>query len=127
MALVYAKYERNESTLDSLGTVIDSVGKDGVISLIPKNFKDTSKRVVVVLTKKNGTSTAVTCSKQVSDGLRDQSITLGNVLGFEMLEGESGIPFISLPGGGMIEFKVKDLKVQTYESSAVDYENLISL
>ncbi len=33
----------------------------------------------------------------------------------QVLYGESGIPFISLPGGGLIEFAVKDLKATDYK------------
>lgn len=127
MKLEFAKYERSESTLESLGTVLEQVGKDGKLSLIPKNLKS-GKRVVVVLTKKDGKSAMVTCSQQVSDGIRNKTITLGNVLGFEMLYDETTeVPFISLPGGGMIEFAVRDLTATEYEPSAVAHEDLIAL
>lgn len=121
----FQNYERTESTLESQGTVLALVGKDGALGLIPKNFKDESKRVVVILKKKNGQSAAVTCSKQVSDGLRDGSIELGHVLNFDVLEGESGIPFISLPGGGLIETAVKSITPKQYAPKAISMEDLI--
>ena len=124
MAITFAKYERAESTLESLGTVMDLVGKDGKLGLIPKNFKDTAKRVVIILTKKNGTSAQVTCSEQVSKGLRDQSIELGNLLNFEVLEGEAGA-FISLPSSGLVEVKVNSLTAKDYVPSAIPFEELI--
>ena len=127
MALEFAVYERQESTLQTLGTVLETVGNDGTISLIPKNFKDESKRVVVILKKKNGESASVTCSQQVSDGLRNKSIQLGQVLNFELLEGESGIPFISLPGGGLMDFAVKSLKAKAYEPASVSHDDLVAL
>jgi len=123
----FKTFERAESTLETQGTVLSLVGKDGKLGIISKNFKDTTKRVVLILTKKNGTSAMISCSQAVSDGLRSKSIELGNVLGFEILEGESGIPFISLPAGGLIEVLVKNITVKDFVPSVVSYEELIAL
>lgn len=121
----FKKYERTaDAELESLGTVVDLVGKDGKLGLIPKNFKDSSKRVVIILTKKNGTSAQVTCSAAVSQGLRDKTIDLGNVLGFEILEGEAGA-FISLPSSGLMEVAVKSLTMAEYTPATVDFAELI--
>lgn len=125
MSVKFEKYERTESTLESQGTVLELVGKDGKIALIPKNFKDKSKRVVILLTKKNGDSYLATCSKQVSDGLRDGSIEMGHVLNFELLENEEGVAFISLPGGGLVEMAVKNIKVKDFVPASVSLEDLI--
>lgn len=129
MSLTFTNYERAESTLTDLGTVLSIVGKDGGIGLIPKNFKDSAKRVVLVLTKKNGTSTTVSCSKAVSDGLRDKSITLGNVLGLNLLENEDGVAFVSMPATGaqLQNYSVKSLKLTEYIPQAINYEELASL
>ena len=126
MAIQFAKYERTESTLESQGTVMDLVGKDGFLELIPKNLRDTNKRVVVILKKKNGHSAMVTCSQQVSDGIRNKTIELGHVLNFEILEGESGVPFISMPGGALISISVKSLTVKDYVATAVSLEDIIA-
>jgi hypothetical protein len=126
MAIQFAKYERTESTLESQGTVMDLVGKDGFLELIPKNLRDTSKRVVVILKKKNGQSAMVTCSQQVSDGLRDKTIELGHVINFEILEGESGVPFISMPGGALISIAVKSLVAKDYVAQAISLEDIIA-
>lgn len=121
----FENYQRTESTLESQGTVLELVGKDGTIALVPKNFNDASKRVVIILKKKNGQSAAVTCSQQVSDGLRNKTIEMGHILNFEVLEGESGIPFISLPGGSLIEVSVKSLKVKEFTPTAMSLDDLI--
>lgn len=126
MAVEFAKYERQEGTLTSNGTVLDLVGKDGQLQLIPKNFKNVDKRVVIILKKENGTSTMISCSKAVSDGLRDKSIDLAHVLGFEVLENEDGVNFISMPGGELVTVNVKDLKVKDYVATAVSYDELIA-
>lgn len=121
----FQNYQRAESTLETQGTVLTLVGKDGTLALIPKNFKDESKRVVVILKKKNGQSAMVSCSQQVSDGLRKGTIELGHILNFEILEGESGVPFISMPGGALIEVAVKTIKVKDFTPTAVALEDLI--
>ena len=121
----FQNYQRTETALEAQGTVLDIVGKDGKISLIPRNFKDESKRVVIVLQKKNGTSAAVTCSAQVSEGLRKGTIELNHILGFEVLEGESGIPFISMPGGALVTVDIKTLKVKEFTPTAMSLEDLI--
>jgi hypothetical protein len=126
MELVFENYQAVESTLTSLGTVAKAIGQNGSINLIPSNFKNDSVRVKLILKKEDGTSTGVTCSQKVSDGLRDKSIKVDHLLNFEVLYGESGIPFISLPGGGLIEFAVKDLKATDYKVEAVSFADLIA-
>lgn len=126
MELVFEQYQQTESTLTSLGTVGKAIGPNGTIALIPSNFKNENVRVKLILKKEDGTSTGVTCSQKVSDGLRDKTITMGHLLNFEVLYGESGIPFISLPGGGLVEFAVKDLKATDYKVQAVDFADLIA-
>lgn len=123
--LTFEVYERQESTLQSQGVVKDIVGADGTIALIPKNLQDATKRVVVILKKKNGTSATVTCSKQVSDGIRNKTIELGHILNFEVLEGESGVPFISMPGGALVEIAVKSITAKEFQPKTVSLEDLI--
>ena len=126
MELEFKKYQATESTLESLGTIKDIVGTKGSIAFIPSNIRDTKKRVVVILKKGDGKSTMVTCSQKVSDGIRDKSITEGHLLGFEVLYGENEIPFITLPGGGLIEYAVKDIKAVDFVATAVSLEDLIA-
>ena len=121
----FQNYQREESTLESQGTVLDLVGKDGALALIPKNFKDESKRVVIILKKKNGQSAMISCSQQVSEGLRNKSIELGHVLKFEVLEGEAGVPFITMPGGGLIEVSVKTIKLKDFTPNTASIEDLL--
>ena len=123
----FKTFVREGNALTSVGVVSDLVGADGIISFIPKNLKDDTKRIALVLTKADGTSAMISCSKAVSDGLRDKSIKMSNVAGFEVLEGDSGISFISLPSGALVNFAVKDLTVENYVPSAVNFEELIAL
>lgn len=127
--LEFKIYEREEDLTD-LGTITSLLGPEGKIAIIPKNFKDATKRVALVLTKEDGTSAVVACSTAVSNGLRDKTITLGNVVGFSILENEDGIPFISLPatnGAALQEHSLKSLKLTTYVPKPVSYEDLAGL
>ena len=126
MPVNFGKYERDESTLVESGTVLDLVGKTGRIAFVPKNLKDESKRVVVILKKANGESAMVSCSQQVSEGIRNKTIEKGHLLGFNVMEGEEGIPFICMPGGQLLEYTVKEIKLKDYDLSSVNLEDLIA-
>lgn len=118
--LEFKKYERTESVLNSLGTVLSAVGAKGKISAIPKNLAS-DKRVVLILAKEDGTSTTVTCSEAVSAGLRDKSISLSQVINFEIVSGDSGVPYISVPAtAGLLTWDVKDLTPQEYAVPTVN-------
>lgn len=127
MELVFENYV-STTVLDTKGTVMNAVGADGSIELIEKNFADLSKRVAVILKKKNGTSLMVSCSKAVSEGLRNKTINKEHLFGFEILVGESDVPFISLPGGGNnISIAAKDIVVKDYVvTNALTFEDLIA-
>ena len=118
-------YQRTDATLESEGTVLDLVGKDGKISIIPRNFKDKSKRVVLILQRADGTSCQVSCSAQVSEGLRNKSIKIENVLNFNVVTAESGISFISMPAGALVTVEVKNLTAEEFVPSIVAYEELV--
>lgn len=126
MAVVFGNYERTGATLTDNGKVIDLVGKNGTIGFVPKNLKDTTKRVVVILKKANGQSAMVSCSAQVSEGIRSKKIERGHLLNFPILEGENGVPFISMPGGTLMEYKVSTIALKDYDLSSVNLEDLIA-
>lgn len=122
MSLNFKKYVREDRT--EVGTVAQLVGKGGKIKLVPKNLADKAKRVAVILEKKNGESALVICSKAVSEGVRDKSITLSHLLGFTITEqlsadGET-INVITMPtgSGSLIEVAVDTVKIQSFEPSA---------
>jgi hypothetical protein len=127
MSITFKAYERTE-TLTNLGTVTEMVGTDGTIGLIPNNFNNPKVRVSVVLKKKDGTSALLTCSEKVSNGLRDKTIALGQLISFPITSGENEVPYISMPSGSaLMEFKISELKSVAYKASTVDYDSLIAL
>lgn len=125
MAITFSNYQR-ETTLVNDGKVIDLVGNNGSVAFVPKNLKDTTKRVVVILKKANGESAMVSCSAQVSEGIRSKKIERGHLLNFPILEGENGVPFISMPGGALMEYKVSTIALKDYDLSSVNLEDLIA-
>ena len=52
---------------EEIGMVAELCGPNGSLSLIPSNLTNSDKRVVVVLKREDGTSTAITCSSRVSE------------------------------------------------------------
>lgn len=140
--LTFNKYQRQDRV--ELGTVAQLVGKGGKVKFVPKNLADDSKRVTVILERKNGESAMVLCSKAVSEGIRAKTITLANLLGFSVTEqltngyydeegnltgdGET-INVITMPTGAsnLIEVAVDSVKIAEFEpSSELVPEDLIA-
>ena len=67
---------------EEIGMVAELCGPNGTLNLVPSNFNNLDKRVVVVLKREDGTSTAITCSARVSEGVRAKDITISNLFGF---------------------------------------------
>ena len=138
MALTFQEYNRTD--LVNLGTVATNAGKDGAITLIDKNFKNPNKKVALVIKLADGRSTVVACSTAVSQGLREQSITLSQVQGFPILEttwdsinAETGKTekvtgnFVSMPTGSqMDEFKITE-QATAYVAPTTRLDELVAL
>ena len=128
MALEFKLYERTERT--ELGTVAELTGVGGKIGLLPANFNNHDKRVIIVMKKANGTSAQVICSSNVSSGLRAKEITLSQVQGFPVVEqitndGEI-INIVTMPSGGaLVEFNVTG-EVAEYKSPVFDPSELVA-
>ena len=122
---IYNRTERNE-----LGTIAEVVGAGGKMKLVPSNFQNPDKRVVVVLERQDGTSSSVICSANVSAQLRSKEITLGQLQGFTIVEqvlpdGEI-INIITMPsGGGLVEFSINN-NVEAYQAPAFDPSELVA-
>ena len=78
-----ASLERKE-----LAVVAELIGTDGKLKLIKSNLSGT-RRVMCILQKADGTELAITCSKKVSEGIRDKSISIPNLLGFSIYESQA--------------------------------------
>ena len=85
--LQFKKYAQTATQLKSLGTVGEFVGVGGKFAPSSvRNFKDTTKRVNILLTNAKGETVTVNCSKPVSADLRSKALKLSDLAGLQILE-----------------------------------------
>ena len=127
----FKKYEGGTAELTDLGTVKSVAGKGGKMALIRKNWNDTTKRVALLITRKDGQSAVVPCSKQVSDALRAKKLTAAQLAGLTIVETEvdgEARQFVSIPATGAIhELSLDNVKTEEVELTAQSMEELIAL
>lgn len=134
MALEFKVYERTQTAVsNTLGTIEEIAGLDGSIGFVPSNFANSEKRVIVVINKADGTSTQITCSQAVSDGLRAKEISLGQLKSFEVKEqiAQSGEVYnqITMPSAAqpMVKYNLKDIKAESFKVRALSESDLSNL
>lgn len=131
MALNFKNYQRADRV--ELGSIADIVGVGGTYRPASlANWTDTTKRVVLVLAKKDGTSALVTCSSEVSKRLRSKELKLSQLMGFTVVEqltssGET-MNVIVMPSNGTALPSVEvTVEVPAYEPvKAFNAEELIA-
>jgi hypothetical protein len=122
--LDFKKYENaGAATLEEVGTLKENAGKGGKIALIRKNYSDLTKRVAVLITKKDGTSAVVPCSAQVSKALRAEELTIAQLANLNIVSGEDKEGnvrhFVAMPATGAIqEFAVDTIKAAKVETKS---------
>ena len=85
--LQFKKYAQTATQLKSLGTVGEFVGVGGKFAPSSvRNFKDTTKRVNILLTNAKGETVTVNCSKPVSADLRSKALKISDLAGLPILE-----------------------------------------
>ena len=85
MALNFKVYQREDRV--SLGTLASVCGVGGNYRpCSTANLKDNTKRLVLTLTRVDGTSELVTCSGELSKRLRNKEIALSQIANFEIVE-----------------------------------------
>lgn len=128
---INALIERTTSTRNITGLLKD-VDTLKSIAFNTVNLLHTDKLVFVDLLLDNGTEHRVFCSRTVSAGLRDKSISKENLLSFPVVpfEEEDGSTrfFVQMPDGAShkVSFDVADLQLKAYEPKVVDWESLIA-
>lgn len=91
------KYTRPDGGVKDLGSFKE--GAAGLkIQFLSKNFADATKRVVLLLSDKDGNSTPVSCSKVVSADIRAGKLTMGQIASLRVLENKEGVKFLSYAG-----------------------------
>jgi hypothetical protein len=101
-------YQGAQNSLTQVGTAIQLAGKNGKIGFIPSNFNDVTKQIAVVIKRADGTSTQVTCSKRVTEMLRNKQVTIRDIANYEITAASNGGFYISAPGG-LQEFNADSL------------------
>ena len=85
MALNFKVYQREDRV--SLGTLASVCGVGGSYRPCSSaNLADHTKRLVLTLTRVDGTSELVTCSGELSKRLRNKEIALSQIANFEIVE-----------------------------------------
>jgi len=85
MALNFKIYQREDRV--SLGTLMSVCGEGGNYRpCSTANLTDHTKRLVLTLTRVDGTSELVTCSGELSKRLRNKEIALSQIANFEIVE-----------------------------------------
>ena len=129
MPIAFKKFERDTTEVNELGTVKSLAGKGGSVSFLRKNFKDKSKSVALILERKDKTSAVIPLSKPLSQMVRDEEITMKQLVGLTVIEfphrdkvDAKGKPVlvhcVALPqGGGKQTFALDELQEETLELS----------
>ena len=148
------KYVGSTTALKSIGTVSEFVGVGGKFAPSSvRNFKDTTKRVNILLTNAKGETVTVNCSKPVSADLRSKALKISDLAGLQILElpqydtdgnpvmqidEESGeevqliLHSISYQGGGnadnvAVEITEEMIKTPVQLAREVDWSQLVAL
>ena len=129
MAFNFKVYEG--VTLESLGTLAEVTGAGGSLRFTNRTLGDSSKSLCVIITRKDGTSDTVTCSKAVTAGVRNALASgkskkecLSAIINLDIVEAPNGGNYISAPRseGGVEVFTITELKRER-----VNYEELVAL
>lgn len=119
-----------QSELTEVGTLKEVIGKKGKLGFIRKNFNDPTKRVALLLTRANGDTAIVSCSKQVSEAIRKHEIKLAQLLGFKVIENKDEVAFVAMPASGAIQScDVDSIKVEEVAETEGNFlpEELVAL
>lgn len=127
MAVAFAIYE--SATLEVVGSLEGLAGKGGALKFTNKSLNGNGQ-LAVVITRKDGTSAVVTCSKAVTAGIRsalEQGISkkrcLASIAKLDIVEAPNGGNYVSAPAGAQGEsFTIEELKRE-----AVNYEDLVAV
>jgi hypothetical protein len=131
MAMKFEIYQRTDRK--ELGTIAEIGGKGGSVRPANlKNWTDESKRIVLVIARKDGTSATATCSEQVTARLRSKELKLSQVLGLTVVEqktrsGEiANVVVMPNSGATLPAVEITD-SIPTYQPvSTVSIEDLIA-
>jgi len=129
------KFEKYEGVnLESFGTLASIAGAKGSLAFAPKSLlAGNTKRMVVVITKKDGESSTISCAQRVSEATRaalangmKKADALGIISKLEVIQADDdAVPYITFPAGQstLESFTVEALAKVTLKS----FEEAIAL
>lgn len=129
MSVEFKIYE--SATLEVVGSLESLAGIGGKLRFTNKSMNNSKGQLAVVITKKDGTSAVVTCSKAVTAGVRkalengtSAKVCLGSLVKLDIVEAPNGGNYVSAPmgEGGVEDFTITDLR-----KVAVNYEDLVAI
>lgn len=128
MAVEFKIYE--SATLEVVGSLEGLAGRGGALKFTNKSLNNSAGHLAVVITKKDGTSAVVTCSKAVTAGVRsalEQGISkkrcLASIARLDIVEAPNGGNYVSPPAGAQGEsFTIEELKKEV-----MSYEDLVAI
>lgn len=130
--LGYTTYTRTASA-DSkeLGTLKSLIGDEGKLGLIPSNFNNPLKQLMILHQLPDGRSAKFIASPRVSAGLRAKTITLNHLVGFTVAERKAKdgnlIRSISMPAESLQWFDAINLNPVPYTRENVSASDFLAL
>jgi hypothetical protein len=129
--LGYTTYTRPASDAKELGTLKSLIGDEGKLGLIPSNFSNALKQVMILHQLPDGRAIRFIASPRVSAGLRAKTITLNHLAGFTVAERKAKngdlIKSISMPGEGIQWFNATDINPVPFVRENVSASDFLAL
>ena len=130
--LGYTTYIRPASAdAKELGTLKSVIGDEGKLGLIPSNFSNALKQVMILHQLPDGRAISFICSPRVSAGLRAKTITLNHLAGFKVAERKAKdgklIKSISMPAEGLQWFDAININPIPYTKENVSASDFLAL
>lgn len=118
------KYTRPDGGVKDLGSFKE--GAKGLkIQFLSKNFNDATKRVVLLLSDKDGNSDTVSCSKVVSTDIRAGKLTMGQIASLRVLENKEGVKFLSYAGTTTEQLEMDKIEAEEIVRPGISIEGLL--
>jgi hypothetical protein len=117
-----------ENELEIIGTVESLTGKKGKLQFNDANLKREGKRIICNIIDSKGKVAVERCiiSMSLSKQLRDQDISLGNLLTLNVATNKEGLHYIIQEAGNWVDVDVAGLTAEAVATEDVNIESLLA-
>jgi hypothetical protein len=119
------------TTIENLGTVRSLVGKKGKLHFNQNNFSNPDKALMVILENEKGQQDRVFCSVAVGQGVRNKSISIGELMNLLVAPGttEEGEEIFRIirPQGATFTLDASKIEDKVFTPKVLSDEELVSL